>query len=212
MKPSSSGDSSPSPPSHKLELQTLKLEELTVSLELQCPRAGPRPANPRPPTATALGQSVWVPAPACWLPSPRPQILAQHLLPRPRPSGLRAPAAAAPAGTPSLRDQGDAPGAHARWRPAQRPAETPARGQRGRCSLAAPQAQDAGTSPAVGHGEGGAVHARTNQGKRRRNRARPWERIANEMLARRCDLRVLREAAKAGGRGQPLIARWSQNR
>ncbi|XP_052569641.1 MEF2-activating motif and SAP domain-containing transcriptional regulator [Peromyscus californicus insignis] len=31
MKPSSSGDSSPSPPAHKLELQTLKLEELTVS-------------------------------------------------------------------------------------------------------------------------------------------------------------------------------------
>ncbi|ERE71124.1 MEF2-activating motif and SAP domain-containing transcriptional regulator isoform X2 [Cricetulus griseus] len=31
MKPSSPGDSSPSPPSHKLELQTLKLEELTVS-------------------------------------------------------------------------------------------------------------------------------------------------------------------------------------
>lgn len=164
------------------------------------------------PTAPALGQSVWVPAPACWLPSPRSQILAQHLLPRPRPSGLRAPAAAAPAGTPSLRDQGDAPGAHARWRPAQRPAETPARGQRGRCSLAAPQAQDAGTSPAVGHGEGGAVHAWTNQEKRKRNRARPWDRIANEMLARRCDLRVLREAAKAGGRGQPLIAGWSQNR
>lgn len=31
MKPSSAGVSSPSPPSHKLELQTLKLEELTVS-------------------------------------------------------------------------------------------------------------------------------------------------------------------------------------
>lgn len=32
MKPSSPRVSSPSPPSHKLELQTLKLEELTVSL------------------------------------------------------------------------------------------------------------------------------------------------------------------------------------
>ncbi|XP_021091459.2 MEF2-activating motif and SAP domain-containing transcriptional regulator isoform X2 [Mesocricetus auratus] len=31
MKPSSPGDSSPSPPAHKLELETLKLEELTVS-------------------------------------------------------------------------------------------------------------------------------------------------------------------------------------
>ncbi|KAH0504755.1 MEF2-activating motif and SAP domain-containing transcriptional regulator [Microtus ochrogaster] len=31
MKPSSPGNSRPSPPSHKLELQTLKLEELTVS-------------------------------------------------------------------------------------------------------------------------------------------------------------------------------------
>ncbi|XP_051030381.1 MEF2-activating motif and SAP domain-containing transcriptional regulator [Phodopus roborovskii] len=31
MKPSSPGNSNPSPPSHKLELQTLKLEELTVS-------------------------------------------------------------------------------------------------------------------------------------------------------------------------------------
>lgn len=48
MKPSSPRVSSPSPPSHKLELQTLKLEELTVSLGYSVPglalffRAGPR--------------------------------------------------------------------------------------------------------------------------------------------------------------------------
>ncbi|EGW03974.1 MEF2-activating motif and SAP domain-containing transcriptional regulator [Cricetulus griseus] len=48
MKPSSPGDSSPSPPSHKLELQTLKLEELTVSLVCGVPGLDTDLVNPWP--------------------------------------------------------------------------------------------------------------------------------------------------------------------
>ncbi|XP_026935896.1 MEF2-activating motif and SAP domain-containing transcriptional regulator isoform X4 [Sagmatias obliquidens] len=59
--------------------------------------------------------------------------------------GLRAPAAAAPAGPPSVWDQVDAPGAHARWRPAPRAAEAAARGRSGGCSLASLQAQGFGS-------------------------------------------------------------------
>lgn len=85
MKPSSSpGNSRPSPPSHKLELQTLKLEELTVGLICSVPgsqchlffRAGPRPHRPM---ARELGQSVWILAPLSFLVIVPPE-LAQHLL------------------------------------------------------------------------------------------------------------------------------------
>lgn len=55
MKPSTSGVSSPSPPPHKLELQTLKLEELTVSLGCS--------SRPRKPLASALEKSVWIVVP-----------------------------------------------------------------------------------------------------------------------------------------------------
>lgn len=130
MKPSSPGNSRPSPPSHKLELQTLKLEELTVGLLCSVPgsqchlffRTGARPHKPM---VCALGQSVWTLAPLSFLvivPQSPPSISS----PCPRPLGLRATAAAAPTRTPSLRDQAEAPGAHARWRPAQRTAEAPA--------------------------------------------------------------------------------------
>lgn len=65
MKPSSPRVSSPSPPSHKLELQTLKLEELTVSLVCSVPRlalfrAGTRSHKLK---ASALGKSVWIVVP-----------------------------------------------------------------------------------------------------------------------------------------------------
>lgn len=130
MKPSPPGNSRPSPPSHKLELQTLKLEELTVGLVCSVPgsqchlflRAGPRPHRPM---ARALGQSVRILAPLSFLVIV-PQSPPSTSSPCPRPLGLRASAAATPTGTPSLRDQVDAPGAHARWRPAQRTAEAPA--------------------------------------------------------------------------------------
>lgn len=66
MKPSSPRVSSPSPPAHKLELQTLKLEELTVSLVCSVPelalllRAGTRPHKLK---ASALGKSIWIAVP-----------------------------------------------------------------------------------------------------------------------------------------------------
>lgn len=156
MKPSSPRVSSPSPPSHKLELQTLKLEELTVSLVCSVPglalfRAGTRFHKLK---ASALGKLVWIVVPPLDFLVIPPQSSLSTTSPNPY-SGLRAQAAAAPAGTPGVRDQSYAPGAHAWWHPAQRTAEAPARGQRGRCSLAASQVQDAWNYQATRHGEGG---------------------------------------------------------
>lgn len=91
MKPSSPRVSSPSPPSHKLELQTLKLEELTVSLVYSVPglalffRAGP---GPRKLKASALGSRsglwflLWISIPpqsSLSTSSPWPRLRSQNL-------------------------------------------------------------------------------------------------------------------------------------
>lgn len=188
LTPCPPGVPSPSPPPHKLELQTLKLEELTVSLGCNfpgwlSPSVGSQNSNPAastrwksrtsgtqshrvlgsqesgPPVSpfSASKYSVRLP------PAPRspPSTASSH----PLSPGLRAPAAAAPAGPPSVGDQIHAPGAHARRRPAPRAAEAAARGQSGGCSLAAPQAEGPGSRPASGLGEGGAMRVWTNEEK-----------------------------------------------
>lgn len=192
MKPtplpsSLSGVPSPSPPPHKLELQTLKLEELTVSVGSNFPgwpplSVGTQKSNPiasapleiqepRSPVPPLSVSNCPAPASAC---SPEP---AQHRL-SPTPTlGLRAPAAAAPAGPPGVRNQVDPPGAHARRRPAPRAAQNQARGMSCGCFLATPQAQGSGHRPAAGLGEGGGPMKRRQSGAGREVE----NTIANEM-------------------------------
>ncbi|XP_035315859.1 MEF2-activating motif and SAP domain-containing transcriptional regulator isoform X1 [Cricetulus griseus] len=69
MKPSSPGDSSPSPPSHKLELQTLKLEELTVKARTTTRRL--RFSGTTDPLRAPAQASAPAPAPAP-VPAPTP--------------------------------------------------------------------------------------------------------------------------------------------
>lgn len=170
LTPSPPGVPSPSPSPHKLELQTLKLEELTVSLGSSFPGWPSRSVGTQKSNLAASApleiQDLESPVPPLSVskcPAPTPPPLPATCAPEPAlhglfppPSlGLRAPAAAAPAGPPSVWDQVDAPGAHARRRPAPRAAEAAARGRSGGCSLASLQAQGFGSRWEAGLGESG---------------------------------------------------------